>query len=138
MTDVFAIVLFTVVGVAAVLAVWALVTSSGAYDQIGRGGMSIGDDRAPARREPAPVAAADREAEIRQMLEARNARRAARGERTRDVDAELRELTAPAADPDLRDEVRTLVEASNPRRTARGEPPLDVETETERRLRELG
>jgi hypothetical protein len=134
MTDVFAIVLFTVVGVAAVLAVWALVTSSGAYDQIGRGGMSLGDDRAPT----APVVAADREAEIRQMLEARNARRAARGERTRDVDAELRELTAPAADPDLRDEVRTLVEASNARRTARGEPPLDVETETERRLRELG
>jgi hypothetical protein len=140
MTDVFAIVLFTVVGVAAVLAVWALVTSSGAYDQIGSGGMSIGDDRAPARREPAPVAAADREAEIRQMLEARNARRTARGEAPQDVEAELRALTEPAApaDPELRDEVRALVEARNVRRAARGEAPLDVEAETERRLRELG
>jgi hypothetical protein len=140
MTDVFAIVLFTVVGVAAVLAVWALVTSSGAYDQIGRGGMSIGDDRAPARREPAPVAAADREAEIRQMLEARNARRTARGEAPQDVEAELRALTEPAApaDPELRDEVRALVQSRNARRTARGEAPLDVEAETERRLRELG
>jgi hypothetical protein len=127
MEDTFAVVLFVVVGVAAVVAVWALASSGGSYRQIGRGGTSIADDRPD-----------DREAEIRQMLEARNARRAARGERTRDVDAELRELTAPAADPDLRDEVRTLVEASNARRTARGEPPLDVETETERRLRELG
>jgi len=137
MTDAFAIVLFVVVGVAAVLAVWALVTSSGAYDQIGRGGMSIGDERTPARRDPAPVAAADREAEIRQMLEARNARRTARGEAPQDVDAELRALTAPA-DSELRDEVRALVEARNARRTARGEAPLDVEAETERRLRELG
>jgi hypothetical protein len=127
MEDTFAAVLFVVVGVAAVVAVWALASSGGSYRQIGRGGTSIADDRPD-----------DREAEIRQMLEARNARRAARGERTRDVDAELRELTAPAADPDLRDEVRALVEASNARRTARGEPPLDVETETERRLRELG
>jgi hypothetical protein len=141
MTDAFAIVLFVVVGVAAVLAVWALVTSSGAYDQIGRGGLSIEDDRAPARRQPAPVAAAEREAEIRQMLEARNARRTARGEAPQDVEAELHALTAPAppaADPELRDEVRALVEARNARRTARGEPPLDVEAETERRLRELG
>jgi hypothetical protein len=72
------------------------------------------------------------------MLEARNARRAARGEAPQDVEAELRALTAPHADPELRDEVRALVEARNARRLARGEPPLDVEAETERRLRELG
>jgi hypothetical protein len=121
-----------------VLAVWALVTSSGVYDQIGRGGLPI-DDRAPARREPAPVAAAEREAEIRQMLEARNARRAARGETPQDIEAKLRALTAAptVADPELRDEVRALVESRNARRVARGEEPLDVETETDRRLREL-
>ena len=138
MADAFAIVLFAVVGVAAVLAVWALVTSSGVYDQIGRGGLSI-DDRAPARREPAPVAAAEREAEIRQMLEARNARRAARGETPQDIEAELRALTAAStvADSELRDEVRALVESRNARRVARGEEPLDVEAETDRRLREL-
>src|SRR5215218_2943848 len=43
--DAFQIVLFAVVGVAVVVAVIALVTSGGSYDQIGRGGMSIGDDR---------------------------------------------------------------------------------------------
>jgi hypothetical protein len=125
MEDAFAIVLFVVVGIAAVVAVWALASSGGSYEQIGRGGTSIADDRPD-----------DREAEIRQMLEARNARRAARGEAPADVDAELHELTA-AADPELRDEIRALVEARNARRAARGEPPLDVEAETERRLREL-
>ena len=81
--------------------------------------------------------AAEREAEIRQMLEARNARRAARGEATEDVDTQLRALTAPADDVELRDEVRTLVEATNARRVARGEEPLDVEAEIDRRLRDL-
>jgi hypothetical protein len=85
-----------------------------------------------------PGTAAEREAEIRQMLEARNARRAARGEAPQDVDAQLRELTAPAPDPELRAEVRALVESRNARRIERGEEPLDVEAETERRLRELG
>ena len=138
MEEAFAIVLFVVVALAAVAAVWALVTSGSSYDQIGRGGMSIGDDR----RRPPPAAhpgdAAEREAEIRQMLEARNARRAARGEAPQDVEAKLRALTAPSADPELRDEVRALVEARNARRLARGEAPLDVEAEVERRLRELG
>jgi hypothetical protein len=131
MEEAFAIVLFVVVGVAVVAAVWALVTSGGSYDQIGGGGMAV-DDRPAA----GPAASADRDAEIRQMLEARNARRAARGEEPLDVDAELRALTAPA-DPGLRDEVRTLVEARNARRVARGEEPLDVEAEVDRRLREL-
>jgi hypothetical protein len=132
MEGAFAIVLFVVVGVAVVVAAWALITSGGAYEQIGRGGTSIGDDQ-PARAERPAV----REAEIRQLLEARNARRAARGEEPLDVEAELRELTAPP-DPELREEVRALVEARNARRAARGEEPLDVEAEVERRLRELG
>jgi Spy/CpxP family protein refolding chaperone len=130
MESAFAIVLFVVVGVAAVAAVWALATSRGSYDQIGRGGMSIGEERARSGE------TAEREAEIRQMLEARNARRAARGEATVDVDAELRSLTAPD-DPELREEVRSLVEATNARRVARGDEPLDVEAEIDRRLREL-
>ena len=128
MEDAFAIVLFVVVGVAAIAAVWALIASRGSYDQIGRGGLSIGEDR------PAQTSAAEREAEIRQMLEARNARRAARGEAVQDVDAELRGLT----DPGLREEVRELVEATNARRVARGQPALDVEAEIDRRLRDIG
>jgi Spy/CpxP family protein refolding chaperone len=135
MEGAFAIVLFIVVGVAAVAAVWALATSKGSYEQIGRGGMSIGDEDVP-RAQTAAVASAEREAEIRQMLEARNARRAARGEAPEDVDAQLRALTT-VDDPELREEIRTLVEATNARRVARGEEPLDVEAEIDRRLREL-
>jgi hypothetical protein len=131
MEEAFAIVLFVVVGVAVVAAIWALVTSGGSYEQIGRGGLSVDEGRASA------AGPAEREAEIRQMLEARNARRAARGEEPLDVDAELRALAAPA-DPELREEVRALVEARNARRVARGEEPLDVEAEIERQLRELG
>ena len=83
------------------------------------------------RRRSAPATASD--AEIRQLLHARNARRAARGEAPHDVEAELRTLT----DPELRDEVRALVRARNARREARGQPPLDVEAEVDRRLSEL-
>jgi hypothetical protein len=125
MQDAFAIVLFVVVGVAVVAAIWALVTSGGSYDDIGGGRMALD------RRESTP---AEREAEIRQMLAARNTLREARGEAPLDVDAEYRALT----DTGLREEVRTLVEATNARRVARGEEPLDVEAEVDRRLRELG
>ena len=103
-------------------------TSGGSYDDIGGGRMSLD------RRESTP---AEREAEIRQMLAARNTLRAARGEAPLDVDAEYRALTA-SDDPELREEVRTLVEATNARRAARGQEPLDVEAEIDRRLRELG
>jgi hypothetical protein len=87
MEEAFAIVLFVVVGVAAVAAVWALATSGGSYDQIGGGGTSL-----------APPATADElETDIRQMLEAGNARRTARGEEPLDVESEverrLRELS---------------------------------------------
>ena len=129
MEDAFAIVLFVVVGVAAIAAVWALVTSGSSYDQIGSGGLTAA---------PPETSAAERDTEIRQMLEARNAIRTARGEEAHDVDAELRALTGGAQDPGLRDEVRSLVEATNARRAARGQEPLDVEAEIDRRLRELG
>jgi hypothetical protein len=129
MEDAFAIVLFVVVGVAFVAAVWALVTSRSSYDQIGSGGLIS---------TPPETTAAERDAEIRQMLEARNAIRTARGEEAHDVDAELRALAGTAEDPELREEVRGIVEAANARRAARGQEPLDVEAEIDRRLRELG
>src|SRR3954452_19034564 len=105
MEGAFAIVLFVVVGVAAVAALWALATSKGSYEQIGRGGMSVGDDDAP----PTGGGAGAREAAIPQTLGARHRRRAARGEATEDIDTQLRALTAPSDDAELRDEVRTLV-----------------------------
>jgi hypothetical protein len=128
MQEAFAIVLFVVVGAAVVAAILALATSSGSYDEIGGGRMALD------RHEATP---AEREAEIRQMLQARNARREARGEAPLDVEAEYRALTSPQ-DPELREELRSLVQATNARRVARGEEPLDVEAEIDRRLREFG
>jgi hypothetical protein len=138
MQDAFAIVLFVVVGVAAVAAVLSLVLSRGTFDQIGRGGLSIGEDR-PLRPVSTPASSAEREADIRGMLEARNARRVARGEEALDVDAELASLLRPApasADPALEEELRSFVESSNARRVARGEAPLNVDAEVARLLRE--
>ena len=135
MEEAFGIVIFAVVGISAVLAVVSLFYRGRVYDEIGRGG--IGDDGSTAPQGGA-VDLAERDAEIRQMLAARNARAAARGEAEVDVEDELARLTAPAADPGLREEVRDLVIARNARRAARGEPPLDVDTEVERQLRDLG
>ena len=89
---------------------------------------------------------AEREADIRQLVQARHDRGVARGEPPLDVEAEVDRLMAldPAAQPEaeqqdaaLREEVRQLVVARNERRAARGEPPLDVEEEVNRQLRDL-
>jgi len=138
MQEAFGIVIFAVVAISAVIAVVSLFYRGKVYDEIGRGG--IGDDREIGSTTPqgGAVDLAERDAEIRQMLGARNARAAARGEAEVDVEGELQRLTAPAADPALRDEVRELVVARNRRREARGEAPLDVEQEVERQLREFG
>ena len=74
------------------------------------------------------------------MLEAKSARREARGQAPLDIEAELASLTAPAVPRDaaLKEEVRQLVEARNERRARQGKAPLDVEEEIERQLRELG
>jgi hypothetical protein len=141
MQDAFGTVIFVVVGLAAVIAVVTLFGRSRLYDDIGRGGLSIGEDRdtRDAARAGGPTSAAEREDDIRQMLEARNARRAAQGRPTVDVEAELAQLTRPAAASDLEilEEVRTLVHARNARRIARGLEPLDVEAEIARQLRDL-
>ena len=141
MQDAFGIVLFVVVGIGVVVAIASLFGRGRLYDDIGRGGLSIGEDR-DMRPDAEPTSRAVRDDEIRQMLEARNARRAARGEEPVDVEKELQELTRqggrdPIQDPEIMEEVRTLVEARNARRIARGEEPLDVEAEIERQLRDL-
>jgi len=143
MQDALGIVIFVVVGVGAVIAVVSLFGRSRLYDDIGRGGLSIGEDRDTrprgAQAPAADVSSAERDAEIRQMLEARNARRAAQGRETVDVEAELAELTRPAAasDPEILEEVRALVRARNSRRIARGQEPLDEDAEVARQLRDL-
>ena len=75
-----------------------------------------------------------------ELLEAKSARREARGQAPLDIDAEVAALSTPRvqADSGLRDEVRQLVVARNERRERQGKPPLDVDAEVERQLRDLG
>src|SRR4051794_41799616 len=80
MQDAFGIVLVVVVVLAAIVAIATLVGSGRAYDQIGRGGMSLrdGSDRPGGGSTPA-VAAGERAEGSRPMLAARNPRRPAPG-----------------------------------------------------------
>jgi hypothetical protein len=122
-----------------VIAVLTFVASGKLYDQIGRGMLSLRDERdaPPPDHTSSAASAREREEEIRQLLTARNMRRERRGEAPLDVEQELRRLIAPVADPGLREEVRQLVVARNERRKRAGKPPLDVESEVERQLSEL-
>jgi hypothetical protein len=131
--DALAIVVIAVAVVAALAAVATLLSSGRQYDEIGRGDLTFDRDATA----PAPASDPYRDDEIRQLLEARNARRAAAGKATVDVEAELAALTRPAVDEELRAEIRSLVEARNARRIARGQDPLDVEAEIAKRLSEL-
>jgi hypothetical protein len=142
--ETFGIVLFVVVAVAVVAAVFTFAGTGKLYRQIGRGGFSMDGDEAAAARARAPatgaVANAERDEEVRQMLVARNARRAARGQAPVDVEDELARLVAPSVhvDPALEAEIRSLVVAKNERRGRQGKPPLDVEDEVRRQIAELG
>jgi hypothetical protein len=137
MEDAFATLVWVVAAVGAIVAVFTLVGTGRSYRQIG-GGIVHDDDRAG--DEDAPLrASAERDAEIRQLLEARNTRRARRGEAEQDVEAELAALTRPPAvvDDELREEIRQHVVAHNARRVRAGAQTLDVDEEIERRIREL-
>jgi hypothetical protein len=155
----FGTVIWIVVLVIAPIAAVLFAGAFGLLDQLGRGDLAL--DEPPSRPAPSgprpggPVARAEREAEIRQLVQARHDRQAVRGEDTVDVDAEVARLVAldpqsdPVDDPEagahertrqddmLRIEVRQLVMARNERRAARGDPPLDVEAEVERQLARL-
>ena len=90
MQDAFGIVLFVVVGVSVVIAIVSLFGRSRLHDEIGRGGMSIGEDRDRPPGGPAPpLGDAELLAEVRALVEARNARRIAHGQAPLDVDAEI-------------------------------------------------
>jgi hypothetical protein len=132
----FATVVLVVCGVGVAGAVVALLLGRRSWEDYGRNHLLM--ERSP--REPAAGSAAamvERDDEIRQMLEARNARRRRRGEPELDVEAELNRLTAPAVDDELRAEIRDLVIARNHRRARHGKPALDVEAEIERQIAAL-
>jgi hypothetical protein len=131
------IVISVIAVVVAAISYWG---SGKLYRGVGKSGALSMDDRGrPAPVPESPAARAEAREEIRQMLEAKSARREARGQAPLDVDAELESLTASRApaDESLREEVRQLVVARNERRQRQGKAPLDVEEEIERQLREI-
>jgi hypothetical protein len=145
--DAFWTVLLIVVIGGALVAVFTFMGTGKLSEQIGRGGLSLREDD-DGRGRPgggggappsAAVAAGERDEEIRQLLAARNERRARRGQEPIDVEAELQRLTASTidVDPALREEIRQLVVARNERRARAGKEPLDVDAEIERQVREL-
>ncbi|MGK2938307.1 MAG: hypothetical protein ACSLFR_10960 [Solirubrobacteraceae bacterium] len=134
------VIVIAVVALAVVIGVLVTASSTGVYDRIGQGALDL-DSETPGAA--APPSAALRDEEIRQMVDARNLRRAARGQPPLEVEDEVRRLSdlggaGTQADAGLRAEVRQLVEARNLRRAARGQEPLDIDAETERRLQDLG
>jgi hypothetical protein len=128
------------------VAVVAFVTGAGkALEQVGKGDFAIEQEfLAAGTGSLRPTTRAEREAEIRQMLEARAYRAETRGRKPVDVDAELEKIlasergtTSLGEDKELRQEVHDLVIARNERRGRAGKKPLDVDEEIERQLREL-
>jgi hypothetical protein len=139
-------VILLVIFLAIPLGVVTFVIGTGrAYRDIGKGQFGLDMERPPPSRGQAPISQAAREAEVRQLLEAKAYRQSARGETPLDVEAELqRLLTEPSPaigslgnDRQLVEEVRQLVVARNERRLRQGKPALDVEAEVERQLRDL-
>lgn len=137
MEDAFGTLVWVVAVVGALVAVYTLIGTGRSYREIGGGG--IGHDEDDRAGGTAMSADAERDMEIRQLLEARNARRARRGEEQQDVEAELAALTRPATvvDDELREEIRQHVVARNARRVRAGGEPVDVDEEIERRIRDL-
>jgi hypothetical protein len=136
----FNIVIWVVCVVAVLIAIGALIAGRKTWEDFGKGNLVMDGDSVQ-HSPPDPVTAmTERDTEIRQMLEARNERRARRGEPPIEIEQELARLsaTAPTIDPALREEIRQLVVARNHRRVRAGKPPLDVEAEIEREIAGLG
>jgi hypothetical protein len=136
----FNIVIWVVCVLAVLIALGALIFGRKTWEDFGKGHFVMDRDSGEGSRAGAGAPVAERDTEIRQLLEARNERRARRGEPPVDVEQELTRLTAPApaVDPALREEIRQLVVARNHRRVRAGKPPLDVEAEIEREIAGLG
>jgi hypothetical protein len=130
----FGTVLWVVCGLGIVFAFVALAASGKTWEEFGRNQLLMEQELAHAPAAGSAAAIVERDTEIRQLLEASNARRVQRGEAPLDIELELSRLTAPVIDAGLRTEIRDLVIARNHRRARTGKPPLDVEAEVEREI----
>ncbi len=165
MQSAFPIVVFGAVGLSIVMSIVFLLGKGSVYDQIGQSGLTGEPDEPPEDPphgtpvEDFPGAfpgagegsllgspaheQAEREREIRQMVQARSERLVRRGEPALDIDAEVTRLTAiePTSaserDQGIAVEVLQLVVARNERRERQGLEPLDIEAEVARTLAEL-
>jgi hypothetical protein len=166
MQTIFPLVVFGAIGLFIVVGLLSMLTRKNLHDQIGQGGLFVGEDYASPGAFPEPVGSdesgapsalespAERELEIRQMLKARSDRLVRQGHAPLDIDAEFARLEwIPAhpdpradgsstgaegsGDPALAAEVRQLVLARNERRARQGLDALDVEAEVQRTLSEL-
>ncbi len=133
MHSAFETLIWVVCGLGLVVALFALLRSDKTWDEFGKSRLSLDTDPT----QSSPASALERDTEIRQLLNARNARRIRRGEAPLDVEDELRRLTAPLVDASLQQEIRQLVVARNYRRVRAGKPPLDVEAEVRREIEGL-
>ncbi|HEY3828649.1 MAG TPA: hypothetical protein VGL57_05585 [Solirubrobacteraceae bacterium] len=143
------LVLYGTTAVYVVSGLLSMISRPNLYDQIGQGGLSdVREDRvaSDALRERSVRLAAERaesEQDVRQMLQARNARLERDGQPPLDVEAELLRLDILAANQpddraeDLVEEVRQLTIARNERRARQGLELLDVDDEIQRAMGEL-
>ena len=141
------VILIVVLAAVPITAIAFAAGSGNAFRQIGKGQFSVEfDEDLPQKMRDSDAESGSselREAEIRQLLEAKAYRQSSRGEAPLDVDSELGRLmeepeSAPVGeDPQLREEVRQLVVARNQRRLRQGKEPLDINAEVERQLGEL-
>ncbi|CAN5623432.1 hypothetical protein BH10ACT11_BH10ACT11_13420 [soil metagenome] len=147
-------IIILIVIVAVPIAALSFLGAGNAFDQIGKGGLSLEPiDTADETLTAPPTGLAARDAELRQMIEAKSYRRQQKGGEPLDVDAELAKaiaqqeaVMAPAPrarsaplgnDTQLVAEIRDHVVARNGRRERQGKEPLDVDAEVERQLRDL-
>jgi hypothetical protein len=134
--SVFGIVIFSVVGISGLIAIGTFIFG-GAPPHSSIGGNAF----VPTNGDPGVETEDMRQDDVRQMLEARNRRRIARGETPADIDAELQALLTqpmePSTDAEVRAEVEAIITARHARRRRRGRPEGDFEAEVEELLRSI-
>lgn len=133
----FGTVLWVVCVVAAVVALAALISTRQTWQDFGKDRLLMDSESRPTPSSGTSSPDQERDEEIRQMMEARNARRLRRGEAPLDTDEEIARLTPQRIDAELEGEIRDLVKARNYRRERAGKPPLDVEAEVRREVEKL-
>lgn len=113
---------------------WIVSGSRDAWGNIGTGTWSMDHDKTVYGG--TAESAAEREADLEALIEARNERRRARGEPELGTAEELARLSVPPRGPgdEIEAEIRAHFEAKNARLRAAGKPTVDVDAEVARRL----